>query len=64
MTHERASTTFDFPEPLGPTTQVIPRSKSRVVEDAKDLKPLRLTLFKYTGKTYLYLGVISDRNRD
>jgi hypothetical protein len=63
ITQERASTTFDFPEPFGPTTQVIPRSKSRVVEDAKDLNPLRFMLFKYTGKTYLFLRVIPDRNR-
>jgi hypothetical protein len=63
MTQESASTTFDFPEPFGPTTQVIPRSKCRVVEDAKDLKPLRLMLFKYTRKTYLYLRVKLDRNR-
>jgi hypothetical protein len=63
MTQERASTTFDFPEPFGPTTQVIPCSKSRVVEEAKDLNPLRLMLFKYTGKTYLFLGVIPAKNR-
>jgi hypothetical protein len=41
---------------LGPTTQVMPGSKSRLVDEAKDLNPLRLMLFKYTGKTYLYLG--------
>jgi len=63
MTQERASTTFDFPEPFGPTTQVIPRSKSRVVEEAKDLNPLRFTLFKYTGKTYLYPRAIPAKNR-
>src|SRR5664279_5764425 len=34
-----ASTTLDFPEPLGPTTAVIPGSKRRVVAEAKDLKP-------------------------
>src|SRR6195952_1207918 len=39
MTHVRASTTLDFPDPLGPTTQVIPGSKRRVVGEAKDLKP-------------------------
>jgi hypothetical protein len=43
-----ASTTFDFPEPLGPTTQVIPGSSRRVVAEAKDLNPLSVRLFKYT----------------
>ena len=60
ITQERASTTFDLPEPLGPTTQVIPGSKSRLVEEAKDLKPLRLMLFKYTGKTYLLIESNSE----
>src|SRR6188472_2427202 len=39
MTHASASTTLDLPEPLGPTTAVMPGSKRSVVEDAKDLKP-------------------------
>ncbi|MFM1758590.1 MAG: hypothetical protein RL193_1167, partial [Actinomycetota bacterium] len=47
-----ASTTLDLPEPFGPTTQVMPGSRSRVVEEAKDLKPLMVRLFKYTRKTY------------
>ena len=47
ITQERASTTFDLPEPFGPTTQVMPCSKLRVVEDAKDLNPFRFILFKY-----------------
>src|SRR3954464_9558915 len=47
MTHARASTTLDLPEPLGPTTAVMPGSKRSVVEDAKDLKPRRVRLFKY-----------------
>src|SRR3954471_10562604 len=42
-----ASTTLDLPEPLGPTTQVMPGSKRSVVEDAKDLKPRNVRLFKY-----------------
>ena len=41
MTHARASTTFDLPEPLGPTTQVIPGSRRSVVALAKDLNPRR-----------------------
>src|SRR5512142_131479 len=44
-----ASTTLDLPEPFGPTTQVIPGSKRRVVEDAKDLKPRSVRLFRCTG---------------
>jgi hypothetical protein len=36
-----ASTTLLLPEPLGPTTQVMPGSKRSVVADAKDLKPAR-----------------------
>jgi hypothetical protein len=38
---------LDLPQPLGPTTQVIPGSNRRVVEDAKDLNPLSVRLFKY-----------------
>src|SRR3954452_25260775 len=47
ITHASASTTLDLPEPLGPTTQVMPGSKRSVVEDAKDLKPRNVRLFKY-----------------
>ena len=43
-----ASTTFDLPEPLGPTTTVTPGSRARVVESANDLKPLRVRLFRNT----------------
>ncbi len=42
MTQDSASTTLDLPEPLGPTTQVMPGSKRRVVAEAKDLKPRRV----------------------
>src|ERR687895_828127 len=48
MTQASASTTLDLPEPLGPTTQVIPGSNRSVVEDAKDLKPRSVRFFKYT----------------
>src|SRR3954451_6578828 len=50
MTHAKASTTFDFPDPLGPTTHVIPGSKPRVVAEAKDLNPRRVSVFRYTGE--------------
>src|SRR6476620_6659488 len=51
MTQARASTTFDLPEPLGPTTAVMPGSKWNVVADAKDLNPLRVRLFRCTRGT-------------
>src|SRR3954447_21553385 len=51
MTQARASTTLDLPEPLGPTTAVMPGSKRKVVADAKDLKPLRVRLFRRTRGT-------------
>src|SRR5947208_14461198 len=38
-TQAMASTTLLLPEPFGPTTDVMPGSKRRVVADAKDLKP-------------------------
>src|ERR1700759_1291283 len=48
MTQARASTMLDLPEPLGPTTQVMPGSRRRDVADANDLKPRRVRLFRYT----------------
>src|SRR3954447_25373795 len=48
ITQASASTTFDLPDPLGPTTQVTPGSKANVVGCANDLKPLSVRLFKYT----------------
>src|ERR1044071_3646964 len=47
ITQARASTTLDLPEPLGPTMQVMPGSSWSVVEEAKDLNPFRVRLFKY-----------------
>src|ERR1700691_4013007 len=49
MTPDRASTTLDWPEPFGPTTQVIPDSRRSVVAEANDLKPRRVRLFRYTN---------------
>src|SRR6188472_3812745 len=51
MTQAKASTTLDLPEPLGPTTAVMPGSKWNVVADAKDLNPLRVRLFRCTSGT-------------
>src|ERR1043165_9712577 len=48
-TQAMESTTLDLPEPFGPTTQVIPGSSFIVVADAKDLNPLTVRLFRYTG---------------
>ena len=48
-THAIASTTFDLPEPLGPTTTVTPGSSCIVVDSAKDLKPLRVSALRNTA---------------
>src|SRR5579875_1452909 len=54
MTQDSASTMLDLPDPLGPTTQVIPGSRRRVLADAKDLNPRRLSVFRCTrGFPYL-----------
>src|SRR3954447_10990848 len=47
ITHASASTTLDLPEPLGPTMQVMPGSSCNDVDEAKDLNPLRVRLFRY-----------------
>src|SRR4051794_19980441 len=44
-----ASTTFDLPDPFGPTTTVTPGSNWSVVGSANDLKPLRVSDFKNTA---------------
>jgi hypothetical protein len=46
ITQASASTTFDLPEPFGPTTAVTPGSKSKVVADAKDLNPRTVRLLR------------------
>src|ERR1700719_1869644 len=45
-THRIASTTFDLPHPLGPTTAVIPGAKLIVVESRKLLKPSNSRLLR------------------
>src|SRR5687768_17604423 len=55
-TQAMASTTLLLPEPLGPTTQVIPGSKRRVVGDAKDLKPFSVRLLRCTWGLSVGLG--------
>src|ERR1700676_4977586 len=49
-TQATASTTLDLPLPFGPTTTVTPGSKSSVDGSAKDLKPLRVSDFRNTGR--------------
>src|SRR5579871_2547071 len=48
ITQDNPSTTLDLPEPLGPTTQVMPGSSRSVVAEAKDLKPRMVRDFRYT----------------
>ena len=48
ITQARASTTFDLPEPFGPTTQVTPGSRFSVVAEANDLNPRRVRVFRCT----------------
>ena len=45
-TQPMASTTFDLPEPFGPTTTVMPGVRSRRVASANDLNPLRVSDFR------------------
>src|SRR5690242_19007142 len=51
ITQARASTTLDLPDPLGPTMQVIPGSRRRWLDDAKDLKPFIVRLLTYIAAT-------------
>ena len=55
MTQANPSTTLDLPDPFGPTTQVMPGSNCKVVGWAKDLKPLRVMLFRYNAHSPRFL---------
>src|SRR5712692_344868 len=55
ITQDKASRMLDLPEPFGPTTQVMPGSRRSVVAEAKDLKPRRVRLFRYTCQPLLSL---------
>src|SRR3982074_3671932 len=48
ITQVSASTTFDLPDPLGPTTQGMPGSQRRGCGEEKDLKPFRVRLLRCT----------------
>src|SRR5699024_2668499 len=47
ITQAIASTTLLLPDPLGPTTHVIPGSKCSVVDDANDLNPRAVIVLRY-----------------
>jgi hypothetical protein len=49
-THATASTMFDFPDPLGPTTTHTPGSRSSVTGSANDLNPLRVSCLRCMGE--------------
>src|SRR5262245_12873033 len=51
-----ASTTFDLPDPFGPTTTVTPGSSSSVVASANDLNPLRVSDLRNTAGPKLPFG--------
>ena len=47
MTQRSASTRFDLPQPLGPTTPVSPGSIRKSVGSTKDLKPSSRSLVSF-----------------
>src|SRR5262249_7947800 len=49
MTEASASTTLDLPDPFGPTMQVMPGSNRNVVDEANDLNPRSVRLFRYNA---------------
>src|SRR4029078_1126005 len=49
MTEPQTATTLHSPKTFGPTTQVMPGSRRRVVAEANDLNPRRVRLFRCTG---------------
>ncbi|GGV02627.1 hypothetical protein GCM10010182_20440 [Actinomadura cremea] len=53
-----------MPDPLGPTTAVMPGSNFSVVDDAKDLKPRNVRFFRYTrspSSSGRYAGARAER---
>src|SRR3954447_21111505 len=60
ITQASASTTLDLPEPFGPTMQVIPGSSCSVVDEAKDLNPLRVRLFRYNVRLPAHRSSVSS----
>ena len=50
ITQPNASTTFDLPQPLGPTMPVRPGSMKSSEASTNDLKPVRRRRVKNTGQ--------------
>src|SRR3954471_16810591 len=50
ITQRSASTRFDLPQPLGPTTPVSPRSMTNSEGSTKDLKPSRRRRLNFIGQ--------------
>src|SRR5215510_15681412 len=54
--HLKASTTFDFPQPFGPTMAVTLWGKVNSVLSANDLKPRTSSFFRYIRRNPLLLS--------
>src|SRR6185312_11820525 len=54
MTQRSASTRFDLPQPLGPTTPVSPGSIRKSVGSTKDLKPSRRSRVSFIPTLFHY----------
>ncbi len=52
ITQRSASTRFDLPQPLGPTTPVRPGSIRKSVGSTKDLKPSRRNRVSFMGRLF------------
>lgn len=62
-THKTASEMFDLPDPLGPTTTVMPGSSESTARSANDLNPLRTSDLRYTSGPLLLEPVERDLRR-
>src|SRR3954447_12008387 len=61
-THAIASTTFDLPDPFGPTTTVTPGSNWSVVASANDLKPFNVSDRRNTRQRSYKSAGLRERN--
>ena len=52
MHHLNASTTFDLPQPFGPTIPVSPSSIRKVVLSKNDLKPVKSNFLNFIFKDF------------
>ncbi len=66
-TQRIASTTLDFPQPLGPTMPVTPWANSKTVRSAKDLKPWISRVLRYMadgcGRGFAERIIFSGRDK-